>query len=128
MSDNSAEYTKMIAETIQEQLEGTLGKPVLWSWGQDNLQAVSINGLKRIGIDGSGGLLFSVNGALHKGEVLVSPNGSDTYDVFIGRKPSVEGEHFATIVKAKGLYFDKIGEWIDAQVELTSNLTEKKEK
>ena len=109
-----------IAQTIQEQLKQFLGMPVIWSWGQSALQAVSGEQLKHLGISGLGGLKFKVNGMHHKGHVLVSLNFADTYDVYIC---SIRKDTMTVKEKLEGLYLDEFGTWIDEQVELVEDYT-----
>jgi len=107
--------SKVIAETIQSQLKGTVGQEVLWSWGQDKLMSVSDDTLSDWDIKHSlGGLIFTVSGHHHKGQVIVSLNGCDTYDVYIGK---ISKGTFAHTESQEGLYFDEIGQWIDIKVE-----------
>lgn len=64
-----------------------------------------------LGIENSlGALKFKVSGHHHKGHVIVSLNGLDTYDVFICLVRSGKMK-----IKAKnlGAYFDEFGTWID---------------
>ena len=107
--------TKQIAGTIQQQLKATVGIEVVWSWGQNNLLAIGEDTLKSWSIDnGLGGLMFTVQGHHHKGQVLVSLNGTDTYDVFIC---NVANGEFTVVEKSEGMYFDEFGDWIDRKVE-----------
>ena len=104
-----------IANTIQKQLKITVGIPVIWSWGQYALQALSQEDLKTLNINnGLGALKFKVNGHHHKGHVLIVLNGVDTYDVYIC---SIRAGKINTKYKIEGLYFDQIGNWIDENVE-----------
>ena len=104
-----------IAQTIQKQLIGTLGNSVVWSWGQSALQAMSGEQAQALGIEDSiGALKFKVNGNHHKGHVIVSLNGSDTYDVYIG---TVRKNKLTIKAHEEDLFFDEFGEYIDQQVE-----------
>ena len=103
-----------IAKTIQNQLVGTVGRTVIWSWGQSALQVVSSNFLEKWNIKGFGALKFRVQGKFFKGNVLVVLNGKDLYDVYLCniRKGEIKIHH-----ERKNLYFDEFGEWIDEMVE-----------
>jgi hypothetical protein len=104
-----------IAQTIQQQLIGTVGRSVVWSWGQSALQAMTGEQAQSLGIDNSlGALKFRVNGHHHKGNVIVSLNGLDTYDIFIC---SVRKGKMTVKEQSLGRYFDEFGTWIDEQVE-----------
>ena len=106
---------RQIAQTIQNQLKQTLGQVVIWSWGQSALQAMSADDCKSLGIENSlGALKFRVNGRYHKGNVIVSLNGMDTYDIFLG---SVRKGKFTIKDSIEGLYNDNFGEWIDEKIE-----------
>ena len=104
-----------IAQTIQNQLISTLGKPVIWSWGQEDVKGLSAAEVKKLGIENSiGALQFKVNAHRHDGYVIVSLNGIDTYDVFI-----CDRTKNTIIIKEQklGLYFDEFGKWIDEVIE-----------
>ena len=104
-----------IAKTIQNQLITTLGRSVIWSWGQQALQAMSGEQAIELGIKNSiGALKFKVSGHHHKSHVIVSLNGIDTYDVYIC---TVRGGKMSVKAKQEGLFFDEFGSWIDEQVE-----------
>ena len=112
-----------VAKTIQDQLMGTLGQAVVWSWGQHGLQSVTGEQAEDLGIECSrGALKFNVNGYLHKGHVLVSLNGADTYDVFIC---NISKGKMKIKEKIEGIYFEEFGSWIDNQVEQSYEETEK---
>ncbi len=107
--------SREIAQTIQSQLIGTVGRNVVWSWGQQALQVVSAEQAQAMGIDNSiGALKFKVNARRHKSHIIVSLNGTDTYDVFIGtvRKGTLHIKE-----QSLGRYFDEFGTWIDEQIE-----------
>ena len=104
-----------IAQTIQNQLKQTLGMSVIWSWGQTALQMMSDDDCKSLGIENSlGALKFKVSGHHHKGHVIVSLNGLDTYDVFIC---SVRAGKMKIKAENLGAYNDEFGTWIDEQIE-----------
>jgi hypothetical protein len=108
-------HTREVAQTIQNQLKQTLGMAVIWSWGQTALQMLSTDDCESLGIENSlGALKFKVNGHHHKGHVIVSLNGSDTYDVFIC---NVRSGKMTIKDECLGLYNDEFGTWIDEQVE-----------
>jgi len=104
-----------IAQTIQNQLKATVGQAILWSWGQSALQALNGIQAQKLGIDNSiGALKFKVNGHHHKGHVIISLNGLDTYDVYIC---NVRAGKMKIKDSVNGLYFDEFGDWIDTKVE-----------
>jgi len=106
-----------IAKTIQEQLFGTMDPSVIFSWGISGFAAVDNDTMEKLGIDNSlGGLLFNVNGHHHKGEVIVSLNHLDYYDVFIC---NISKENQTNAIKdmQKNLCFYEFGDWIDKQIE-----------
>jgi len=107
--------SREIAQTIQSQLMGTVGRGVVWSWGQQALQAMSGEQAIELGIENSiGALKFKVSGHHHKSHVIVSLNGIDTYDVYIC---TVRGGKMNVKASQEGLYFDEFGTYIDEQVE-----------
>jgi len=107
--------TREIAQTIQNQLKATVGQMVLFSWGQTALQMISADDCQSLGIDNSlGALKFKVSGHHHKGHVIVSLNGLDTYDVFIC---SVRSGKMKIKAENLGAYNDEFGTWIDEQIE-----------
>ena len=104
-----------IAQTIQQQLVQTVGQTVVWSWGQTALQAMSAEQAEGLGIENSlGALKFKVSGHHHKGHIIVSLNGMDTYDVFIC---NVRKNKMSVKASQEGLYFDEFGAYIDRVVE-----------
>ena len=106
---------RYIAQTIQNQLKQTLGLSVIWSWGQTALQMMSAENCASLGIENSlGALKFKVSGHHHKGHVIVSLNGLDTYDVFIC---SVRSGKMKIKAENLGAYSDEFGTWIDEQIE-----------
>jgi hypothetical protein len=65
----------------------SVGIHIYWSWEVSNGRTVSSDEIQKLGFRGDfdGGLLFSVNGELHKGEVLiVKRSGTDHYSLYIG--------------------------------------------
>ena len=106
---------RQIAQTIQNQLKQTLGMSVIWSWGQTALQMMSAENCSSLGIENSlGALKFKVSGHHHKGHVIVSLNGMDTYDVFIC---NVRKGQMIVKEQSLGRYCDEFGTWIDEQIE-----------
>jgi len=107
------EYTKQVAETIQQQLYAG-GKMVVWSWGVRGWSA----GETAVG---NSFLAFRVSGFIFKGIVKVILFGNDTYTVqLIKNKKGVE----VIEKEVEGIYADNITEVIDGMVEKAPNESE----
>jgi hypothetical protein len=106
--------SRQIAETIVQQIMTLTPVPVRWSWGARNWQCVDAGQIEGIGEDYLGALKFNVSGHHHKGHVIVSLAGNDTYTVTIGhvRKGKIKPKK-----QVKDVYFDMLGDIIDDLVE-----------
>ena len=107
-----------IANTIFEQIKALTPQPVLWSWGASKFQAVSENQIEGIGEFYLGALMFYVRGHKHKGHVLVTLAGNDTYTVTIGhvRRGKIKPKK-----QIKDVYFDDLSDIIDNLIEKQDN-------
>lgn len=70
-----------VGQTILNQLK-SLDANSLMAWGSHKFMTLEKNQLINNHL---GGLLFKVNGLRHKGHVLILLNGSDLYDIRIGK-------------------------------------------
>ena len=104
-----------IAKIIRDQMIRTVGASVVMSWGTNSYRAIDSKTLKNLGIENSlGGLIFKVNGHHHKGEVIISLNGFDYYDVYIC---NIKGFEMELKSKQTNLAFYEFADWIDKEVE-----------
>ena len=103
-----------IAKIIFEQIKAFAPTPVLWSWGASKWQAVKENQIEGVGEQYLGGLLFYVRGHHHKGHVLVTLAGNDTYTVSLGyvRKGKINVKK-----QFKDIHFDMLARTIDDNIE-----------
>jgi hypothetical protein len=93
--DETAKYIRSIIDS---------DIPVSWSWGPDNFRATTFRGMAA--------LRFSVNGAIHKGDVVVAYNrGSDMFEVYC-----LDGNETA-VSSNDDVCFDELVEAIDRLVE-----------
>lgn len=83
----------------------TINKPIAMSWGISDLTPI-----------GRKGLLFFVNGYIHKGWILITLEGDDTYTVRL-----LEIGSFNLIKETKMVYCDVLQTVIDKDVEKDSN-------
>jgi len=107
-----------IAKTILNQIKTLTPTTVFYSWGPSKFQAVTGNQITGVGEKYLGALVFYVRGMKHKGHVMVSLAGDDTYTVTIGhvRKGIIKPKQ-----QVKGVYFDMLPEIIDNLVEKQDN-------
>ena len=68
---------------IYNQLK-VLGPRDLWAWGAEKYRVFDYNSYKSDLVH-KGGLIFKVNGLLHKKEVMIRVQANDTYNIQIGR-------------------------------------------
>lgn len=111
-------YEKKIANEILQQIRALTPTPVLWSWGASKWQIVKGNLIKGIGEDYLAGLKFYCRGRIHKGHVLVTLAGNDTYTVTIGH---VRKGVIKPIKQIKEVYFDELSNTIDELIEKQDN-------
>ena len=104
----------MVAQTIFQQLRALTPAPVFMSWGASKFQGFKENQIEGIGEFYLGGLMFYVRGIKHKGHVLVTLAGNDTYTVTIGhmKKASIQPKK-----QFKNVYFDELPSVIDEAIE-----------
>jgi hypothetical protein len=103
-----------LAKEILKQIYNLAPRPVIWSWGASAHKIVSANQIKGVNEDYLGGLLMYVRGMLHKGHVLITLAGNDTYTVTTGhvRKGSISIRY-----QVKDVYFYELGDTIDQLIE-----------
>jgi hypothetical protein len=97
-----AEYINDTAQNILSIIRS--GGPVTWSWGPESFQATAYKGMAA--------LRFSVDGFVHKGEVVVAYNGGmDLFEVYcLGADGNVTASR-------DEVYFDELVDAIDQLVE-----------
>lgn len=98
-----------VAATIREQLIYTTDRNVLFSWG---LQGFAATIFKEMAT-----LKFKVNGRLFQGDVLISYNTLDYYEIYLSGKTG-------TRCICDMAYFDNLGEVIDTAIESGTNKQE----
>lgn len=97
------EHILSVAETIRQQLIGLTNRSVLMSWGITQLTATAV--------DNMAALKLTVNGRLHKGDVIIALNeGTDYYEVYLKNK---DGRKKI----AYDIDFTQLGEIIDTAIE-----------
>lgn len=97
------EYVMQIADTIRQQLLATTPMNVICSW--DALHGFSATEYKDMAT-----LVFKVNGRLFKGEVLISYNEMDYYELYLKDASGIRLVH-------PEVYFDQLGDIIDETIE-----------
>jgi hypothetical protein len=105
---------RAIAQEILGQLKATAGAVVMMSWGFRNPQILSSAYMEKSGVRSMGALKFTVSGRHFKGDVVVSLNGKDLYDVLFC-KCAPDG--MEVLEKHKDLFYDEFAELIDEKVE-----------
>ena len=96
------EYVMQVADTIREQLVGMTPMYIIFSWGIGKFVATVYKDMPA--------LMFSVNGRLHKGTIIIALNGADYYEVYL----QTESE---TILINGEVCFDELGDVIDKYIE-----------
>jgi hypothetical protein len=101
-----------IANTILDQIRAT-DRMALWAWGAKDFMALngSDDKAKEVSL---GGVQFKVNGAKHKGTVVVNLMANDTYTVTIG---SVRKGEWKVKTITDDVYCDNLMEIIDGLIE-----------
>ncbi len=96
------DFIKEMADYILKIIHS--GGPVTWSWGPAVFRPVEYNGMAA--------LRFTVNGFIHKGDVVVAYNrGADTFEVYcLDRNDAV-------VSSKDDVYFDELIDVIDGLVE-----------
>lgn len=92
-----------IADTIRQQLLATTPMNVICSWG-------ALHGFFATEYKGMATLVFKVNGRLFKGEVLISYNEMDYYELYLKDASGIRLVH-------PEVYFDQLGDIIDETIE-----------
>lgn len=100
-----------VGQIILNQLT-TLGGTIIWCWGAHAYKTFSNQYFTDI--SHLGGLLFKVNGHLHKGHVMIRLATNDTYTISIG---TFRNNEFKTKKEVSDVYFDQMVEVIDFMVE-----------
>ena len=103
------EYVMQVVETIREQLVSLTPMPVLMSWGIKGFIATVHRNMPA--------LKFKVNGRLHAGNVIISLNGSDYYEVYLQNGKGTECIN-------EEVCFDELGDVIDRAIESGTNKEE----
>lgn len=96
------EYVMQVANTIREQLVGMTPMNIIFSWGIGKFVATVYKDMPA--------LMFSVNGRLHKGNIIIALNGADYYEVYLqnGKDTTLINEEVC---------FDELGGVIDEYIE-----------
>lgn len=97
------EYVMQIADTIRQQLLATTPMNVICSWG-------ALHGFFATVYKDMASLVFKVNGRLFKGEVLISYNEMDYYELYLKDTNGIRLVH-------PEVYFDQLGDIIDETIE-----------
>lgn len=97
------EYVMQIADTIRQQLLATTPMNVICSWG-------ALHGFFATVYKDMAGLVFKVNGRLFKGDVLISYNEMDYYELYLKDANGIRLVH-------PEVYFDQLGDIIDETIE-----------
>lgn len=97
------EYVMQIADTIRQQLLATTPMNVICSWG-------ALHGFFATEYKDMATLVFKVNGRLFKGEVLISYNEMDYYELYLKDANGIRLVH-------PEVYFDQLGDIIDETIE-----------
>jgi hypothetical protein len=103
-----------VGQTIFQQIRALTPTPIYLSWGASKFQTFNTDQLKGIGEFYIGGIVFYARGAKHKGHVVVTLAGNDTYTVSIGylKKGAIQPKN-----QIKGVYFDELSDVIDNLIE-----------
>ena len=96
------EYVMQVADTIREQLVGMTPFNTIMSWGASKFAATIYKDMPA--------LMFSVNGRLHKGTIIIALNGADYYEVYLQTGSE-------TILINGEVCFDELGDVIDKYIE-----------
>lgn len=88
------EYVMQIADTIRQQLLATTPMNVICSWG-------ALHGFFATVHKGMATLMFKVNGRLFKGNVLISYNEMDYYEIYLKDANGIRLAH-------PEVYFDQL--------------------
>jgi hypothetical protein len=104
----------MVAQTIFQQLRSLTPAPVFMSWGASKFQGFREDQIQGIGEFYLGGLMFYARGAKHKGHVLITLAGNDTYTITLGhvKKGVIQPKR-----QFKNIYFDEMSNVIDEAIE-----------
>ena len=102
--NHTKEEVAAIAAECYRQITNLTPVSIFWSWGISKVQYLEYKGMAT--------LVMRVNGLLHKGFVFVSlDEGSNTYTVFC------LDDKLNEVKKEEDVYFDSLGNVIDALVE-----------
>lgn len=104
------EYVMQIADTIRQQLLATTSMNVICSWG-------ALHGFFATEYKNMATLVFKVNGRLFKGEVLISYNEMDYYELYLKDADGIRLVH-------PEVYFDQLGDIIDETIERGTDAAE----
>lgn len=96
------EYVMQVANTIREQLVGMTPFNTIMSWGIGKFVATVYKDMPA--------LMFSVNGRLHKGNIIIALNGADYYEVYL------QNDKGTTLINEE-VCFDELGDVIDEYIE-----------
>lgn len=97
------EFVMQIADTIRQQLLATTSMNVICSWG-------ALHGFFATEYKNMATLVFKVNGRIFKGEVLISYNEMDYYELYLKDANGIRLVH-------PEVYFDQLGDIIDETIE-----------
>lgn len=97
------EYVMQTAATIRQQLFATTSLNVICSWG-------ALHGFFATEYNDMATLMFKVNGRLFKGNVLISYNEMDYYEIYLKDANGIRLAHHE-------VYFDQLGDIIDKTIE-----------
>lgn len=103
-----------VGKTIYQQLRTLTLAPVFMSWGASKFQTFEQDQINGIGEFNQGGLIFYVRGAKHKGHVVVTLAGNDTYTITLGH---LKNRTINPKKQFKNVYFDEMSDIIDDAIE-----------
>ena len=96
------EYVMQVANTIREQLVRMTPMNIIFSWGIGKFVATVYKDMPA--------LMFSVNGRLHKGNIIIALNDADYYEVYL------QNDKGTTLINEE-VCFDELGGVIDQYIE-----------
>ena len=103
------EYVMQVANTIREQLVGKTPFNTIMSWGIGKFVDTAYKDMPA--------LMFSVNGRLHKENIIIALNGADYYEVYL------QNDKGTTLIN-EDVCFDELGDVIDEYIESGTNKEE----
>lgn len=104
-----------VGKIIFDQILAQTPKAIVCSWGASKFQVVDANQIAGLSESYSGALIFYTRGYLHRGHVLISLAGNDTYTVTLGR---LQKDAILIKKQIKNVYCDSLPEVLDGLIEI----------